>query len=81
MQTENVRRVITALYEFYMAKPDALNTASQSKDGNTDSIERRVLDYIAGMTDRFAIEAYKTFLLPHNNGIAHSIGPDGALIP
>jgi dGTPase len=60
-QTENVRRVITALYEFYLKRPEAL---SQNLV-DTDSLERRVLDYIAGMTDRFAIEAYKAHLLPH----------------
>lgn len=77
VQTDNVRRLITALYEFYLANPESMNTEASE----TEPLERRVLDYIAGMTDRFAIEAYKTYLLPHNNGIAHSLGPDGVMIP
>lgn len=60
-QTENVRRVISALYEFYHRHPEALSTNLPADD----PLDRRILDYIAGMTDRFAIEVYKDNLLPH----------------
>lgn len=60
-QTENVRRVVSALYEFYMQHPEALSTNLPAED----PLERKVLDYIAGMTDRFAIEIYQKHLLPH----------------
>jgi dGTPase len=60
-QTENVRRLITSLYEFYLKHPEALSNNLPADD----PLERRVLDYIAGMTDRFAIEAFKNNLLPH----------------
>lgn len=59
-QTENVRRMLSALYEFYLKHPETLS----EKLSQSDPPERRVVDYISGMTDRFAIEAYKKFLLP-----------------
>ncbi len=59
-QTENVRRMLLALYEFYIKHPEALSPNLPA----TDPLERRILDYISGMTDRFAIEAYKNYLLP-----------------
>ncbi len=60
-QTANVRRMLSALYEFYQKHPEALSQAVSE----TDSLERRVVDYISGMTDRFAISAYQQFLLPN----------------
>jgi dGTPase len=59
-QTDNVRRMLSALYAFYFRHPEALSENLPAGD----SLDRRVLDYISGMTDRFAIEAYKNFLLP-----------------
>jgi dGTPase len=59
-QAGQVRRLLKSLYEFYMEHPKTLSP-NLPKD---EPLERRVLDYIAGMTDRFAIEAYKHNLLP-----------------
>lgn len=59
-ETENVRRLMVALYEFYQTHPEALS----STWGITEPLERRIIDYIAGMTDRFALEVYQTHLLP-----------------
>ncbi|WP_373532480.1 deoxyguanosinetriphosphate triphosphohydrolase [Vampirovibrio sp.] len=59
-QTDNVRRMLSALYKFYFKHPEALSENLPQDD----PLERRVLDYISGMTDRFAIEAYQNFLLP-----------------
>jgi dGTPase len=60
-QADQVRRVLTELYEFYLKNPEKM-TSVFPEDA---SIERNVLDYIAGMTDRFAIAVYKRHLLPH----------------
>jgi dGTPase len=76
-QTENVRRVITGLYEHYLAQPNALSPNLPEND----PLERRVVDYIAGMTDRFAIEVYKACLLPHAHSLHTTLGPDGELLP
>ena len=60
-QTENVRRVITGLWDFYGQKPEALSPNLPQ----ADPLDRKLVDYISGMTDRFAIEAFKTNCLPH----------------
>ncbi len=60
-QTENVRRVITGLWEYFHAHPEALSPNLPPDD----PLERKVIDYIGGMTDRFAIETFRTHLLPH----------------
>lgn len=66
-QSGNVNRVITSLYEFYLNHPQALSPNSHDEDSQTCPLERRVLDYISGMTDRFALEAYQMYLLPSSN--------------
>ena len=55
-----VRQVIKGLYEYYMEHPE---TISGRIPNNTDTA-RRVVDYIAGMTDRFALDTYKKLFLP-----------------
>ena len=57
---EKVERVIGSLFDFFLAHPDLLPPSKQA----TDALERRVCDYIAGMTDRFALHAYQQHLLP-----------------
>ena len=66
-QTGNVGRVITSLDEFYLSHPQAISGNLAPADPTTYPQERRVLDYISGMTDRFALEAYQMYLLPSSN--------------
>ncbi len=63
-QTDKVRRVITHLYEHFLAHPDHISD-SMHLIHEADTIEQQVVDYISGMTDRFAIDAYKKLLLPN----------------
>lgn len=82
VQTNNVRRVITALYEFYLDNPQALNATNlPPEDTENNPAERRVLDYVAGMTDRFALEAYKAHLLLNMGTVFPMVGPDGEFAP
>lgn len=60
-QTENVRRVISGLWEYFHQHPGQLSPNLPAED----PLERKVIDYIGGMTDRFAIETFRTHLLPH----------------
>ncbi len=48
----HARAIVEFLYEYYVRHPDGV--PQEYRLGN-DSAERMVLDYIAGMTDRFAI--------------------------
>ena len=57
------RRILEALYERYFENPRLLpdDTARRTK---TDGLERTIADYIAGMTDRYAIQEHRRLFDP-----------------
>lgn len=57
------RGVVQRLFEYYLANPHALPPAYRS-DPAGEGIERRVADYIAGMTDGFAIATFQDLFVP-----------------
>ena len=61
--TQKSERIMTGLFEHYVAHPDHLPRAYQSRL-DEDGLERTVADYLAGMTDRFAAEDYRQIFLP-----------------
>ncbi len=62
-ETKKVERIILDLYEFYMSHPDEFEKDSQNfLEG--DKFEQRVIDFIAGMTDSFAIEKWTEKFMP-----------------
>jgi dGTPase len=60
---DKARRILIALYDRYRANPRLLpdETREHSK---TDSLERTIADYVAGMTDRYAIQEYRRLFDP-----------------
>ncbi|MEA3308114.1 MAG: deoxyguanosinetriphosphate triphosphohydrolase [Chloroflexota bacterium] len=56
-------RVLTALFEAYVEEPRQLPREEQEKLAER-SLERVVCDYIAGMTDRFALQEYAKMFDP-----------------
>jgi dGTPase len=52
-----IERVLRGLFDWYCAHPDALPVSDASP-------EDRVIDYLAGMTDRFAIRAWTERFVP-----------------
>jgi dGTPase len=63
--TQKADRIMSALFEVYMQEPKQLPphvTARAREDG--DSTARGIADYIAGMTDRFALQEYKKLFDP-----------------
>jgi dGTPase len=50
-ETEKAVRVVRGLYEYFVANPGMLPGEYAGPDG----VERRVLDYVAGMTDNYAL--------------------------
>jgi len=48
------------LFEVYMNDPELLGKKSRQRKSQ-DSLERIVADYIAGMTDTFALKEYQKF--------------------
>lgn len=66
VQHGHVKRVLTGLYEHFVAHPALLPVHFQPEayPGAQPTIEQAVVDFIAGMTDRYAIETYQQQLLP-----------------
>ena len=53
--TQDAGKTIEKLFAHYIKEPKAI--PENFSMNRTDSLERIVSDYIAGMTDRFAIQA------------------------
>ena len=59
--------VIEALYTYFKENPQAL-PLEYSVIANEEGIDRAVVDYIAGMTDDFAVYKYKEIYIPKSWG-------------
>ena len=62
--TSKARRILADLFKQFMAEPDTLPTQWQAQIGQTadEAAKARVIaDYLAGMTDRFAIAEHQRF--------------------
>jgi dGTPase len=53
--------LVRSLFEYYLEHPDAVPAEYVRSPGD---LPTRVADYIAGMTDRFALRAYQQLFLP-----------------
>jgi len=56
--TELARRVVRALFARYMDEPSRLPEMWRPHEPGEAALARRVTDYIAGMTDRFALDEH-----------------------
>ena len=57
-------RFITSLYNVYLDKPEQLPPSTHDRLKKEDK-HQVVCDYIAGMTDRYALDEYKKFFEPY----------------
>lgn len=62
--TEKGQRFLKSLFQTYIDKPGQL-PPEVLKRADEESLERAICDYLAGMTDRFAIQEYKRFFEPY----------------
>ncbi|MBO4501588.1 MAG: deoxyguanosinetriphosphate triphosphohydrolase, partial [Clostridia bacterium] len=62
-EEDKVGGMITTMYEYYNKHPEKL-PQEYLKNEAEDGIERVVCDYIAGMTDRYAISEYEKLFIP-----------------
>ena len=62
-EEEKAKRVINELFEYYLAHINLL-TGEYAKYLETDGKERAVADYIAGMTDNYAVSEYMRIFVP-----------------
>ncbi|HEY2321487.1 MAG TPA: deoxyguanosinetriphosphate triphosphohydrolase [Thermoanaerobaculia bacterium] len=58
-ETTKAQQVLTDLFEYVVAHPDGFLTRNEE-----DSVERLAIDFIAGMTDRYAMKLYAELFMP-----------------
>lgn len=65
-QREKVARVLQGLYVWYLQHPQQLPTwqANWTEQDDEMAVSEYVMDFLAGMTDRYAIDHYQQMLLP-----------------
>lgn len=61
---EKAERFVTALFEAYVKEPEMLPTAVQQRLAD-QPLHRVVADYIAGMTDRYALDEWQKLFDPY----------------
>ena len=59
-----IATVLSTLFEHYVEHPQLLPTAPRRACGREDPLARRVIDYLAGMTDRYCIGEYTRLEVP-----------------
>jgi len=66
--TSKARRVVRELFDLYLAQPDCLpgEWQAQAAGPETPATARLVADYIAGMTDRFALDEHQRLYDPYS---------------
>ena len=64
--TDKADRIMRSLFSCYMSNPDLLSErfGTDSEGGGEEIRARAVADYIAGMTDRFALGEYQRLIEP-----------------
>lgn len=62
-EEKKARNVVAALYEYYISQPEALSE-EYLEIADRDGRERAVCDYIAGMTDRYAVMKFQELFQP-----------------
>ncbi len=58
------QRIVKTLYEYYLENPDFLSKDAKAKVSE-EGLARCVVDYIAGMTDRFAMKTFEKYFVPN----------------
>ena len=60
--TAKARRIVGDLFQAFMDAPECLPTEWQLTTDNKGALARQIADYIAGMTDRYAIKEHRRLL-------------------
>jgi dGTPase len=58
------RELLIRLFEYYVKHPDKMPTQYQANI-EAEGVERCVCDFLSGMTDRYAIETYRSLYVPN----------------
>lgn len=62
-EESKVKGIISGIYEYYVTNPDRLPEDFKAI-AHEDGLERAVCDYVAGMTDTYAMEVYSNIFIP-----------------
>jgi dGTPase len=62
---EKAQRILTDLFNAYLEKPRQLPPTTYRKIEKAGSVKRVICDYMAGMTDKFALEEHRKLFDPH----------------
>ena len=62
-EESKAKRIIQQLYRYYIENPDALPETFLPQL-SFDGMEQTVADYIAGMTDKYAVDKYTQLFVP-----------------
>ena len=62
-EEQKAQEMLQRLFEYYMAHPEALPEDFQPQM-SFDGLERTVCDYIAGMTDNYAVGKFTDIFVP-----------------
>ncbi|MDF1526494.1 MAG: deoxyguanosinetriphosphate triphosphohydrolase [bacterium] len=62
---EKAQRILTDLFNAYLDKPKQLPPTTFRKLQGNGSVKRVICDYMAGMTDKFALEEHRKLFDPH----------------
>ena len=60
VQVDRANKIIREMFEYYLENP----TPESSHGDPEETLERRTIDFIAGMTDQYAIQHYARHFLP-----------------
>ena len=64
-EERKVPELISFLYEYFVKNPDKL-PEEYFGTAKAEGKERAVCDYLAGMTDRYAVEQFKNLFVPRS---------------
>ena len=62
-EEKKVPQLVEKLYNYYKAHPEKLHSVTQNMV-EIEGIDRAVCDFIAGMTDHYAIQVYSELFVP-----------------
>lgn len=62
-EESKAKEMLLRLYDYYFTNPQALPETFQPQM-SFDGLERTVCDYIAGMTDNYAVDKYTEIFIP-----------------
>ncbi len=63
--SDKAKRFITELFKIYLNSPQQLPEETAGRVKSTQDTKRVICDYIAGMTDRYALDEYKKLFDPY----------------